>query len=206
MAKAIPPAASPQAPIAASPIIIAKKHDALTPPGAKPATTRVKKPAIQPKSAISKVETKANSDGAEISGPPMASTAPGATADHLASLRPFYNPEGRIDPFEPLFKEKQEVAKKKRKRRTPRTPLERVDLSQLKLVGIITADSGNRAMVEEASGKGYIISKGTFIGINSGKVVEIQKDKVIVEEEEEDLHGKFNFRTRELKLPKPPGE
>jgi hypothetical protein len=57
-----------------------------------------------------------------------------------------------------------------------------VDLSQLKLVGIIRASSGNRAMVEEASGRGYVIKKGTFIGINCGRVGQILKDRVIVDE------------------------
>ena len=88
----------------------------------------------------------------------------------------------------------------------PRTPLEQIQLSQLKLVGIIMASSGNRALVEEASGKGYVIKKGTYIGMNSGKVVSIKKEKVVVEEEFEDVYGKTKIRKREIKLPKPPGE
>ena len=96
--------------------------------------------------------------------------------------------------------------KKKAKKRIPQTPLERIDLSQLKLVGIIMASSGNRALVEESSGKGYVIKKGTYIGINSGKVVKIKKEKVVVEEEFEDVFGKTKLHQREIKLPKPPGE
>ena len=112
-----------------------------------------------------------------------------------------------MDPFEPIFKEKPVFDKKKiNKKRIPRTPLERIDLSQLKLVGIIMASSGNRALVEESSGKGYVIKKGTYIGINSGKVVKIKKEKVVVEEEFEDVFGKTKLRQREIKLPKPPGE
>lgn len=126
-----------------------------------------------------------------------------------------YNPEGKIDPFAPLFKdepaqrkeaagkEKPDEKKKKRKRRTP---IEKVDLSQLKLVGIILADSGNKALVEEASGKGYIIQKGTYIGIHYGKVIDILKDRVIVEEEHEDFLGNITMRKREMKLQKPYGE
>ena len=64
----------------------------------------------------------------------------------------------------------------------PHTPLQKADLSQLKLVGIIRASSRNRAMVEEASGRGYVIEKGTFIGINCGRVGRILKDRVIVDE------------------------
>ena len=125
-----------------------------------------------------------------------------------ASIPKSYDAIGKIDPFEPLFREKPESVKKskRKKKRIPRTPLERIDLSQLKLVGIILASSGNRALVEESSGKGYVIKKGTYIGMNSGKVVNIKKEKVVVEEEFEDVFGKTKFRHREIKLPKPPGE
>ncbi len=124
-----------------------------------------------------------------------------------------YDPKGKVDPFAPLFKEetgapkkeeekkdKPKKEKKERARRTPMTPLEKVDLSQLKLVGIIRAESGNKALVEEATGKGYIVTKGTYIGINSGKVSEILRDRIIVEEEEEDLLGEIVIRKRELKM------
>jgi type IV pilus assembly protein PilP len=120
---------------------------------------------------------------------------------------PAYDPTGKIDPFEPVFQEKAVVVKKsQRKKRLPRTPLERISLSQLKLVGIIITASGNRALVEESTGKGYIIRKGTYVGTNAGKVVQINKYKVIVEEEFDDVFGKTKTRQRELKLPKPPGE
>jgi len=123
-------------------------------------------------------------------------------------LPPAYDPEGKTDPFKPLFKEQPDLPKrkKKKKRRIPRTPLEKVALSQLKLVGIILAQSGNLAMVQEASGKGYVIKKGTYIGLNSGKVVQIRKDKVVIEEEIENLVGKLMIRNKELSLPKPAGE
>jgi len=131
------------------------------------------------------------------------------TADALGG----YSPAGKVDPFQPLFEEKpaapEDTAaaeKQKTKRRMPLTPLERVDLSQLKLVGIIQAPSGNKALVEEASGKGYIIKKGTFIGIHAGRVLEIQKDRVVVEEEVENVLGQYTLEKKELKLQKPPGE
>jgi type IV pilus assembly protein PilP len=119
-----------------------------------------------------------------------------------------YNPEGKLDPFAPLIKEKPvnlAVKHKKTVRRKPLTPLEKLDLSQLKLVVILRAQSGNRALVEEDSGKGYVIKKGTYIGTHSGKVAEILSDRIIVEEEEEDIYGKISVRRREIKL-KPPGE
>lgn len=120
-----------------------------------------------------------------------------------------YDPKGKIDPFLPLFRtQADETGKKKRSRirRQPRTPLEKIDLSQLKLVSILKRPSGKLAMVEEASGRGYLIKKGTYIGINSGRVVKIQKDRLQVEEQIENIFGKMMPRIRELKLQKPPGE
>lgn len=122
-----------------------------------------------------------------------------------------YNPENKIDPFMSLIKEEPKIEintsrKNEKEKRIPRTPLERVDLSQLKLVGIIQLSSGNKGLVEEASGKGYIISLGTYMGKNSGRVVEITEDRVIVEEELEDSLGKLNLQIKELKFQKPFGE
>jgi type IV pilus assembly protein PilP len=120
-----------------------------------------------------------------------------------------YNPEGKLDPFEPLFKKERvslAVGKKKIKRRKPLTPLERVNLSQLTLVGIIRSPSGNRALVQESTGKGYVVKKGTYIGTNSGKIVQILKDRIIIEEESENIYGKVSIIKKPLKLQKPPGE
>ncbi len=97
------------------------------------------------------------------------------------------------------------VKHRKAVRRKLLTPLEKLDLSQLKLVAILRAQSGNRALVEEDSGKGYVIKKGTYIGTHSGKVAKILSDRIIVEEEVEDIYGKISVRKKEIKL-KPPGE
>jgi len=166
--------------------------------------SKQKKPAIRPKLEVSEIEPPAAD---EIPGNGAGSIAAGPKAPMvLPGIHAKYNPTGKIDPFQPLFRAKQELArKKKRKKRLPQTPLERIDISQLKLVGIVLASSGNRALVEESSGKGYVIKKGTYIGTNSGKVVQIKKETVIVEEEYEDVFGKVATRQRQIKLPKPPG-
>ncbi len=120
-----------------------------------------------------------------------------------------YDPKGKIDPFLPLFKAQADETSKKKSSRIrphPLTPLEKIDLSQLKLVSIIKRPRGKLAMVEEASGRGYLVKKGTYMGINSGKVVKIQKDRLQVEEQVENVFGKVTLRIRELKLQKPPGE
>ena len=179
--------------------VVAKKA---TPPAVKPPEAKAQKPDLKPKSDISKIQTPS------VGQPAPATAGPATVASTAAPNRPMYNPKGKVDPFEPLFREKQAVAraKPKRKKRVPRTPLEKIDLSQLRLVGIITASSGNKALVEESNGKGYVIRTGTYIGTNAGKVVKIQSNKVIVAEEYEDVVGNVTLKNKELKLPKPPGE
>jgi type IV pilus assembly protein PilP len=98
-----------------------------------------------------------------------------ATDDQVAALLniqapPPYNPKGKPDPFEPFIKdESQQVAKAmKAKKRTPQTPLEQIDLGQLKLVAIVASANGNRALVEQSSGKDSS-PPGTYVGLNAGK-------------------------------------
>jgi type IV pilus assembly protein PilP len=126
---------------------------------------------------------------------------------HIKAPEP-YNAKGKVDPFEPLLRDEttSNVVQLKSKKRSPSTPLENIDIGQLKLVAIIAAASGKLAMVQESSGKGYLIRPGTFIGTNSGKVISIEADKVLFEEEYEDIHGKTITKKKEMTLPKPPGE
>jgi type IV pilus assembly protein PilP len=117
-----------------------------------------------------------------------------------------YNPSGKVDPFEPLFKKTS--SKKEDIVLTPKpTPkghvpgeLEKIDLSQLKLTGIIIASDRNLGLVQEASGKGYVISKGTHIGTRGGRVSAILKNKVIIKETMVSADGRTLVQEKELRL------
>jgi type IV pilus assembly protein PilP len=130
--------------------------------------------------------------------------------ERLGDTTPRYSSEGKVDPFVPIFKDTPEISteakEKKALPKRPLTPLEKVDLSQLKLVAIVRSASGNRAMVEDATGKGYVISNGSYVGKNGGRVVQIERDRAFIEEEVEDILGKIVVTRKELKLQKPPGE
>jgi len=154
-------------------------------------------------------ETTGNKEKGNLAAAKGQDTAAKSLDNEAKRESELYNPEGRIDPFAPLFKREQVVTvvkEKKKKRPGHLTPLEKVDLSQMKLLGTILAPSGNRAMVTDASGKGYVVTVGTYMGIASGRVVEILRDRIVVEEEVENILGKISLRKRELKLQKPPGE
>ncbi len=104
-----------------------------------------------------------------------------------------YNPIGKPDPFKPFI----QLASREGLRKAV-TPLQRFDISQLKLVAIISTSQGNVALVEDATGKGYVLKKGTWIGKNDGKVTKILKDKVIIEEVYQDIFGQT--KTSEISL------
>jgi len=97
-----------------------------------------------------------------------------------------YNPAGKPDPFKPFI---QLTPTKVGAKGVPLTPLQRYETSQLKLVAIIAAREGNVALVEDSAGKGYFLKKGTAIGKNDGKVTQILKDRVVIEEFAQDLSG-----------------
>ncbi len=122
-----------------------------------------------------------------------------------------YNSEGKIDPFASLIsleKEEGQSDKSGEDDRPPRilTPLEKLDYSQLRLVAVVEAEAGKIAMVEESGGKGYIVKIGTYIGKNSGKVVEIYNDRIMIREQVKNFKGKWVGRSQEMKLHKPDNE
>ena len=109
-----------------------------------------------------------------------------------------YNSMGKRDPFKP-FISKATVGKGKT-RGERLVPLQRYNFSQLKLIGIIWRNDKNMAMVEDPEGRGYVIKKGTLIGENNGRVTNILKDRVIIEEVYRNNSGKIKTRTASLKL------
>jgi Tfp pilus assembly protein PilP len=55
-------------------------------------------------------------------------------------------------------------------------------------------------MVEDRSGKGHILTAGSYIGTNSGRVIRIEKDSVVIAEKFEDEFGRIISRQTILRL------
>jgi type IV pilus assembly protein PilP len=116
-----------------------------------------------------------------------------------------YEAKSNLDPFAPLIQEKLPASPEPEKPEKPRrilTPLEKIRLNQLKLVAVVMGENWKFAMVEEATGKGYEVRIGTYMGTNEGQVVDIQFDRIVVKEMVADLKGVATERFQELKLPK----
>ena len=126
-----------------------------------------------------------------------------AAAGPLKAVPPdyHYNPAGKPDPFKPFIELDLAVKKKVEKKAALSIfPLQREGLDQFNLVGIGGNDERRIAIVEAKNNKGkfYPIALGTIIGLNGGKVVEIRKDRFIVEEGAKGRTGKKTRITKKF--------
>ncbi len=106
-------------------------------------------------------------------------------------------PTGRRDPFRPFNL----TVRSSVKRRENLSPLERYELGQLKLVGVILDSKEPRAMVEDSSGLGYVVKVGTPIGAGDGIVKAIKQNEIIIEEFFLDLYGARKRREVSMRIP-----
>jgi type IV pilus assembly protein PilP len=111
---------------------------------------------------------------------------------------PAYIVEGKPDPFKPLnlewgSLEKQKLAKV--------LPLQQFELSEFELVGILTTSGTRKALVQDLTGKGYLVQVGTQIGKKGGRISKILSQEVLVEEPYQDYLGRAKIRKVTLKLP-----
>ncbi|WP_456324324.1 pilus assembly protein PilP [Desulfonauticus submarinus] len=118
-----------------------------------------------------------------------------------------YTTKGKPDPFVPFINKV--VSTSKKRKRAGLTPLEKIDVTQLRVVGILwdpEQPDRARAMVELPDGKGFILKPGIIVGRNDGKVVKITPDNVIVDEEVVDIFGELKKKQVVLKLHPKKGE
>lgn len=88
---------------------------------------------------------------------------------------------------------------------TPLTPLQKFDLGQLRLIGIIIGKGNPRAMVIAPDKKSFILQKGVKVGKNNGVVIEIKSSAVLVLEKFVDFSGEVQTRVEEITLPQQGG-
>jgi type IV pilus assembly protein PilP len=113
-----------------------------------------------------------------------------------------YSGQDRRDPLEPLVKEAPPdvLRPKPRQSERPFGPLERFDLSALKLVGIVWGDLGRKALIKAPDGKSYFATLETYMGKYSGKVITIENDRLVIEEQYLNAEDKLVPKTLTLPL------
>lgn len=141
--------------------------------------------------------------------PPKAApkVAEAAPAEVVPAVEYAYSPVGKRDPFRSTVDEKLGPAGD-----APLVPncgpLCKWELDQLRLVAVISGVSNPLAMVEDPTGRGYIVRRGTFVGKRNGKITQIRSGEVVVTEIYKDQMGKPHINPVPIKLPddQKPGE
>ena len=108
-----------------------------------------------------------------------------------------YKSIGKRDPFRSLI---QTAEKPDTDSGKLRTPLESYNVSQLKLIAIVSATDNVYALVVLPDGKSYTVMEGMNIGLHDGVVKEIRSDQVVVEVEVKDHKGNKKLEELFLKL------
>ena len=90
------------------------------------------------------------------------------------------------DPFRrPLIKA---VASEEENKNLPE--LERYDLEQFKLVGVITGALKNKALLSAPNGKMHVVSENMHIGTRKGIIKKVSTDSILVQEKVINILGK----------------
>lgn len=107
--------------------------------------------------------------------------------EEVVEARPTYRyePFGKTDPFEPLFRGVKEEGGELK------TPLEEYNVNQFELVGVIWDIKEPKAIVKDPKGETYIVGKGTRIGRNNGRITKITERRIYIVEEYEDIYGQI---------------
>jgi type IV pilus assembly protein PilP len=117
----------------------------------------------------------ASTDTAKADAPKVVRKAAPEAAAPLAEYH--YDPTDKVDPFRSYVRRQVTFDPE-----AGSSPLERFDLTQLTVMGIIWGLEEPRALVRDPTGKGYIVRAGTPIGKNKGRILRIEDNKVVVKE------------------------
>jgi len=109
------------------------------------------------------------------------------------------------DPFKPYIIVKNTPTSTKERKRLEdlaALPIHRFDVSQFKLIGIVTGGKENNAMVTDPNGKGYVLKVGMTIGKNDGRVMSVTNSGVDIIEQFRDDNGRVRKEHIKLALPR----
>lgn len=110
-----------------------------------------------------------------------------------------YSATGKRDPFAPIFVKEDRRAQAQS---GDRSPLERFNLHEFKLTGIVWGGFGYNAMVDAPDGKGYFVRIGTIMGPNKGVVKKITQHTMVIEEKFKTISGEIDRKEIVIELRK----
>ena len=109
-----------------------------------------------------------------------------------------YNPASKRDPFLPY--ESIAPVGDGGSMLGPLFPLQRFDIDQLKLVGVIWDVKNPKAMILDPSGTGYVVRVNERIGRNSGYIARIRESELVIVETFKGSDGNVSYTTKLMKL------
>ncbi len=129
--------------------------------------------------------------------PPLTTTAtPGASVPQATGADGYsYDPKSRRDPFQSLTK-----MIKSASLNPQMPPLQRVQINDMKLLGIMWGGYGYYGLVQTPDGKGYTVKEGMLLGTNNGIIKTITDKAIIVSEPTVDIAGRKSTKEVELLL------
>ena len=132
--------------------------------------------------------------GAPAAVPAAVGVSDGASGTHVEAGFT-YDPTGLRDPFRSFEWEREKLAEAEM-----RGPLEEFDVSQLSVVGVVWNVGNARALIQDPSGQGFIVSEGARVGKNDGRIIKIDDSVVVVKETYVDLMGQEATKDIELRI------
>jgi Tfp pilus assembly protein PilP len=164
-------------------------------PVSKPVTAQSPATPIPPAQAVGSVkEIPKPATSTEAPSPPVAAAVPAPPLAEAADGYT-YDPKSRREPFQSLTR-----LVKIDKTRMEMPPLQRVQLSDLKLLGIMWGGYGYYGLVRTPDGKGYTVKEGMLMGTNNGVISAITDKAVIVSEPSIDISGNKSTKDVEILL------
>lgn len=108
------------------------------------------------------------------------------------------------DPFKPyvVIKPAVTAAETMKKDLKSVLPIHGFDISQFKLIGVVTGSKENKAMVTDPNGKGYVLKAGMTIGKNEGRITAITNSGVEILEQFRDDNGRVRKEYIKITLPR----
>lgn len=108
------------------------------------------------------------------------------------------------DPFKPyvVIKPAATSAENMKNNLKSSLPIHSFDISQFKLIGVVTGSKENKAMVTDPNGKGYVLKVGMSIGKNEGRITAITNGGVEILEQFRDDNGRVRKENIKITLPR----
>ena len=173
------------------------KPEPIAPPAAEPRPRSYRNPlAPQPPVAAAP-----QPEAAGTSCPPEYVPLIQKTTTALMTANFTFYPVKALDPFVPFIEpETSPVAfwlkrRMNQRPRAPLTPLQKMTLSEIEkgLKAISWGELGKRAVIEDSTGRGYIVTVGTPAGEHSGVITQIFNDRLVIQQEIWDRKAKKRF-------------